>query len=206
MNWRGDYNPVNTTRLVDVSRAPNKPPTVVMATARRLIGWQVVQQWLEGVPYYLCMYFAELDPNVTLRRSFSVDLDMTLWLLDFNIANTSGGPFIATQVEKVHTTVSASGNITFTPSVGSTDKPILNAIEIYQVFQNPLPFSPDGASSGSKPSKYLVPAVAAAGSGALLICVALFFFLIRRRRRRNVSNTSSAFQGKHAQIDTLKQT
>jgi len=71
-----------------------------MATARRLIGWQTVQQWLEGVPYYIAMYFAELDPNMATSRSFSVDLDTTPWLVGFNIANKSGGPFIAIQVRQ----------------------------------------------------------------------------------------------------------
>lgn len=190
MHWLGDYNPVNTTRSVDVSRAANKPPEAVMKTARRLIGWQDVRPMLEGVQYYVAMYLAELDPSVNLSRAFSVDIDTVPWLVDFSIANQSGGPFIAIQVDKTFTTIAPYSNVTFTPSVGASDKPILNAIEIYQVFQNPLPFSPDGAASGSSSGKYLIPTVVAGAFGGVLLFVIVFFVLLRRRHQKK-SNPNS---------------
>lgn len=73
------------------------------------------------------------------------------------------------------------------PSVGSSDKPILNAIEVYQVFENPLPYEVDGRSSVSSTSKYLIPA-AAGGGGAALVFIGLivYMFCIWRRKKKAI--------------------
>lgn len=155
-----------------------------MATARRLIGYQTIQ-WLEGITYYISMYFAEF--NATTSRTFSVDLDTTPWLVNLNITKKSGGLFVAIQEDRTYTTIGSLGNFTFMPSVGSSDKPILNAIEVYQVFENPLPYEVDERSSVSSTSKYLIPA-AAGGGGAALVFIGLivYMFCIWRRKKKAI--------------------
>lgn len=139
LNYLGQASAINTTRTIDTSAAVNNPPTLVMSTAKRVNGqWNSVP-WIPNMKYYIVMYFAELDPSMNATsREFDIFLDSTPWLPGFSVVRDApGGAFAAVQIDKPYVTVSGAANFTFSPCVGATDDPLLNAYEVYQVFENP---------------------------------------------------------------------
>lgn len=139
LNDLGQGSAINTSHTIDTSAAVNNPPTLVMSTAKRVNGqWNSVS-WIPNMKYYIVMYFAELDPSMNATsREFDIFLDSTPWIPGFSIVRDApGGAFATIQVDKPYVTVSGTANFTFSPCVSATDDPLLNAYEVYQVFENP---------------------------------------------------------------------
>ena len=132
-----------TSNTIDVSGMTDHVPMVVMQSnvmANTTIGL-VYNFSLPGKHlYYINLFFVELDPQVTLGRVFDVSLNGSPTKQNVDVFNRTSGHYNWYSIY----TPSAFGPyvdyvlITLTPSPSSIYLPFLSALEVMQVFDNPM--------------------------------------------------------------------
>ncbi len=120
----------NNRQTVNTASGTIPAPAAVYQDAREGQRFSYAFSGLQpGIGYAVILHFAELYWTAPYQRRFNVAINGIAKLTDFDIAETAGGPFLATD-QFFQVRADASGTIRIDFTKGAVDQPTVNAIEI----------------------------------------------------------------------------
>ncbi|XP_010503243.1 PREDICTED: uncharacterized protein At1g24485-like [Camelina sativa] len=198
---------------IDITRASNKPPEIVMSKAVSGDGLKISYEALPltGITVYLVLYFSEPESlGRTQRRSFNVFLDTT---------NVGSRPIVpvfgeATQFVLRDVVATSMSQIIFQSTDDSDLPPLINGLELYSISNSNQDTQGPGATEphknnavedvtkikGGKKKKNKLPlifGVTFASAFAILSSGFGAIFLRRRQNARPHSNTTPTMSTGH---------
>lgn len=121
----------STSHAIDLSGTSNPAPVAVYQSQRRGTLTYTLSGLSPGAGYTLRLHFAEFQYFAAGRRVFSVSVNGSPVLLDFDIYAAAGGKAYKAVVAQTGVTANASGQVVVSFTPGAAGVPAVNGLELH---------------------------------------------------------------------------
>lgn len=142
--------------LIDTSTSPEDPPQDVLenalttlSTSDQTLNWTLSFLPSTPISVYLILYFSEMTGlTSTQKRAFSVYIDNTLMNSTRGLVPPYGG---VSELTVYNISMSKTTAISLVPTTDSTEPPLVNAMEVFQISDYKVSYTAAASSSPSPP-------------------------------------------------------